>query len=149
MKINLVGSAIHGNLLKPNDKDITIETKSLREFKSLAKILGAKIHRTKLKMSVATVRHGDLNIILLNRLTTKQYVSGMDVNLVRGFINGETGKSWLTTDAKLGLKNKVIKFLPRGKEHIELFGLYDELESDRKAKYVNKVPKGFTFIVEG
>lgn len=151
MRMALVGSSIHGELLSPNDIDLAIECNSLKEFNVMVSVYKADCsNNPKDGKNIAVARHGDLNIILLLGITIPEYTSGMDFDIVRGYKDLPSGELILTNVAKEALKNKRITYLQRNDEHQALFRRYDGdyRDKNRKSKYANKIPKGWTLIIK-
>lgn len=145
MRIALVGSSIHGDLLSPNDKDIAIQCDSERELKNIVLLLGqSEYQHLKNGISLAIIKNGDLNNIVFHGFTIEDYVQSMDLNIVRGFKDLVTKELVLFKEAKDALKTKTIKALPRKGLH-EVFESYPEKTRERLEKYLDKLPIGWTF----
>jgi predicted nucleotidyltransferase len=153
MKTYLVGSAIHGDLLSPNDRDLAVICDTKPEIENLAIEFGKAISDSELRKDfiMSCHRKEDINIILLFGHSIKEYVKGMDFNIVRGYKDLSTGKLWLSKEAELGLKNKTIEYLGRSENYKKLFtSKYEEDRvNERRSKYASKLPSGWKLIIQG
>ena len=145
MKIALVGSSIHGDLLSPNDKDIAVECETKRELRDIVLLLGGTEYQAlKGDINLAIIKNGNVNNIIFHGFTIEDYVKSMDLNIVRGYKDLKTKQTFLFKEAKEALRDKLIKVLPRKKLH-EVFNYYPEQTKERITKYLDKLPEGWTF----
>ena len=157
MKMYLVGSGIHGDLLSPNDKDIAIIC-SLDEFRQIKTTFGINNTSVGGKINMLCTRHDTLNFIYLNKCTIKQYVMGMDFDIVRAYRDLSTGRAWHSKECLRALNTKTITYVGRSEfwkkfmhtTSTDLSGDYGlDRKDERIAKYIGKIPKGWKMIIKG